>query len=350
MLDKPNNRVIAAVIVALLAFIVQLPLSACPADNNQPKTKQQSDKVTNKPTTHSLQNPCHSPHTEVDDYHWMEQLHQTVSDSVFQSAMWFDNFFLDENSEQESPKVTAKIRFGWEPKARDWSEFDTRFRVKVKLPHFKDRVDIILSDDDDINQSQLPLETVNSRPDDEDEHFAAAVRYTHNRSDTKLLESRIGISGGDIFVKTKHKRRFNWHDINSIKIEPSVYYFLDDGLGAKLLLEYDYQATQRTQYRINYSVRVSESFSGLRWKHGFYKLTQLQQNAATITAFQVEGERNGKRGFIIDKYTLSYRYRFNALKSWLFFEVEPFLEWPEKQHYSTTPGIALRVEGFFSKG
>jgi hypothetical protein len=31
----------------------------------------------------------------------------------------------------------------------------------------------------------------------------------------------------------------------------------------------------------------------------------------------------------------------------LFFEIEPFVEWPEKEDYSTTPGIALRVEGFF---
>ncbi len=345
MLTTPNNRVHTVVIVALLAYFVQLPINACPAEK-----KQQTKEKPSKKPQHSLQNPCQSDHSDNSDYHWIEQLHQTVSDSVFQSAMWFDNFFLDENSEQETPTTTAKIRLGWEPKARDWAKFDTRFRVKVKLPHFKDKVDVILSDEDDTSQSQLPLETVNSRPDDKDEHFAAAVRYTHNKSDNKLLESRIGISGGDIFIKTRHKRRLNWQDVHSVKIEPSLYYFLDDGLGARLLLEYDYQATERTQYRINYSVRVSESFSGLRWKHGFYQLTQLQHNAATITGLQVEGERNGERGFIIDKYTLSYRYRFNALKSWLFFEIEPFLEWPEQQNYSTTPGVALRVEGFFSKG
>lgn len=281
---------------------------------------------------------------------WMEKLHSTVSNSVFQSAVWFDNFFIDENSEQESPKTTARIRLGWEPKARDWGEFDTRFRIKVKLPHLKDKVDLILSDDDDLDQSYLPLESVNAKPNNENDHFSAAVRITHSKSSNRRIESRIGISGGDIFVRAKHERRLNWSENHSFKIEPSVYYFLDDGLGAKLLMEYDYQIDKTSQLRVNYSVRGSNSFSGIRWKHGFYRLKQLQQNAASIMALQVEGERNGENGFVIDKYTLSYRYRFSAVKEWLFFEIEPFIEWPEKENYTTTPGLALRVEGYFSKG
>ncbi|MFD1619777.1 hypothetical protein [Thalassotalea marina] len=287
---------------------------------------------------------------KTDDIGWMEKLHSTVSDSVFQSAVWFDNFFIDENSEQESPKTTARIRLGWEPKARDLGEFDTRFRIKVKLPHLKDKVDLILSDDDDLDQSYLPLESVNAKPNNENDHFSAAVRITHSKSSNRRIESRIGISGGDIFVRAKHERRLNWSENHSFKIEPSVYYFLDDGLGAKLLMEYDYQIDKTSQLRVNYSVRGSNSFSGIRWKHGFYRLKQLQQNAASIMALQVEGERNGENGFVIDKYTLSYRYRFSAVKEWLFFEIEPFVEWPEEENYTTTPGLALRVEGYFSKG
>jgi len=280
----------------------------------------------------------------------MEELHESISDSVFQSAIWFDNFFLEENAEQSPPKTSARIRFGWEPKARDWSEIDTRFRIKVKLPHFKNKVDVILSDDSDPNQSDLPLDSVNTRPETNNDSFAAAIRFTHKKEKNRLLESRIGISGGDIFIKARNKNRITWDNIHSLKIEPSLYYFLDDGVGAKLLLEYDYQLDERSQFRINYSIRGSESFSGIRWKHGFYKLKQLEKNAASILGIKIEGERNGDQGFIVDKYTLTYRYRFNAVKSWLFFEIEPFLEWPEDENYTTTPGIALRVEGFFYKG
>lgn len=350
--QRPFKNFPLVVLAIILVFAVSKTVNACP--NQETSSTKEAETVekskTKKVRAHSLQDPCISNQSTHDDYQWMQEFHATVSDSVFQSAVWFDNFFLDDSTEQTNPRTSARIRIGWEPKARDWAEIDTRFRVKVKLPHFKNKVDLILSDEDESTQNQLPLETVNTRPESDDDNFAAAVRFTHKKSKNRLLESRIGISGGDIFVKAKHKRRYTWNNTQSIKFEPSVYYFIDDGLGAKLLLEYDYQANDKNQYRINYSVRASESFSGLRWKHGFYRLTQLQEDSASITALQIQGERNGDSGFIVDKYTLSYRYRFNALKSWLFFEIEPFLEWPEEENYTTTPGIALRVEGFFHKG
>ena len=50
---------------------------------------------------------------------WMESLHDRVSDTVFRSAFWFDGFFTDEDDARERPDVKARIRLGWEPKARD---------------------------------------------------------------------------------------------------------------------------------------------------------------------------------------------------------------------------------------
>lgn len=281
--------------------------------------------------------------------HWSQDVHDTIANSVYQSASWFDGFFTDNDSQQEEPKTSAKIRLGWIPKARDWAEFETRFRLKVKLPHFSDKMSLILSDEDDIQGSELPLDGISTRPETNDDSFAAAIRYVLEKKKDSLIDTRVGISGGDIFAKIRHRQIYTYEEKHGFKIEPSTYYFLDDGLGAKLLLEYDYQYDEKTQYRINYSIRGSESFSGIRWKHGFYKLNQLNSSTASVIGMQVEGERNGDDGFFIDNYTLSYRYRFNALQKWLFFEIEPFLEWPEEENYTTTPGIAFRVEGFFSK-
>jgi hypothetical protein len=281
--------------------------------------------------------------------HWTQGIHDTVSNSVYQSASWFDSFFTEEGAIQESPTTSAKIRLGWIPKARDLGEIETRFRIRVKLPHFKNKMSLILSDEDDVKQSQLPLEGINTRPQTNDDSFAAAIRYVQKKNNDRLTDYRVGISGGDIFTKARHKRRFDLSDSQNFKVEPSLYYYLDDGLGSRLLLEYNLQHNETSQYRVNYSIRGSEAFSGIRWKHGFYELKQLDQHSASIIGIQVEGERNGDRGFIIDNYTLSYRYRFNAIRDWIFFELEPFLEWPEDENYTTTPGIALRIEGFFNK-
>jgi len=284
------------------------------------------------------------------DEQWINDLHETISDSVYQSAAWFDNFFTDDGNSQKNPKVNARIRLEWRPKSRAWDEVKARFKVKVKLPHFKNKLDLILSDDDDSDQNQLPLETIKIRSDEQEEHFSASLRYLHKVEKNKFTDARLGISGGDMFIRARHRRHIQWDDRHAFKVEPSIYYFVKDGLGSKLLLEYDHQYDKNTQFRINYSIRGSQSFSGIRWKHGFYKLKHLDSTTATVMSFQVQGERNGARGFVVDNYTLSYRYRFNAYKKWLYFEIEPFLEWPEQEGYSTTPGIALRIEGNFYKG
>lgn len=281
---------------------------------------------------------------------WMESLHSKVSNTVFRSAYWFDGFFADnEDDDRERPNVKARIRLGWEPKARDLSGFDNKFRVRLKLPHFKDRLDLIFSDDEEDSLSQLPLEVVNAQARVEDDSFAAAVRFVHHSNSDHVTDTRLGISSGDVFVRARHKTRYSWDKTHGLRVEPAVFYFMDDGLGARLLLEYDYQLSLRNQFRFDYSIRGSEAFSGIRWKHGFYHLHQFSLKQAGALGLVIDGERNGENGFIIDNYTLSYRYRFNAYKRWLFFEIEPFLEWPEDENYKTTLGIALRVEGYFYK-
>jgi hypothetical protein len=296
--------------------------------------------------------PCRQKTTEstAKDEDWMQIMHSSVSDSVYQSAYWFDSFFSDDDSEQISPQTNARIQLGWEPKSRHLGKVDARFRIKVRLPHFKNKVDLIFSDDRDDELSQLPLETVRTKPTLNDEKFAAAVRFIYSQDTDKLTDSRIGISGGDLFVRARHKRRFAWDDKHGFKFEPAVHYFVDDGLGARVLMEYNYQLEAHKQLRVNYSVNASEAYSGLRWKHGFYYLKQTANHRASFWGLQIEGKRNSEEGFSVDKYTLSYRLRFNAIKKWLFFEVEPFVEWPKEEDYKTTPGIALRVEGYFFKG
>jgi len=299
-----------------------------------------------------LKKPLKKPvETITIEYHdeWSDSLHDTITDSVYQSAVWFDSFFTLELNEQKHPKTSAKIRLGWLPQRYDYTQYETRFRVKLSLPNFQNRTDLILSDSNDEDLANLPLETINRTQNFSQDSFSAALRYVNTREKNKFTDTRIGISSGDIFMRYRHQRLFSWHDTHSIKIEPAVFYFIKDGLGARLLLEYNYQSKKNTQYRINYSIRASESFDGEKWKYGLYHLQQLNNNSGALIGLVSQGRYASKQGNYTEKYNLSYRYRFNALRSWLYFEIEPFLEWEKKNNFATNPGIALRVEGFFEK-
>ncbi|QBY04146.1 hypothetical protein E2K93_06990 [Thalassotalea sp. HSM 43] len=281
---------------------------------------------------------------------WLFGFHNTISDSVFGTAQWFDKFFATDEAEEISPKALARIRLGYEPRARNFDVFTQKFRLRLKLPHLEDKVDLLLSDDDD-DGSDVNKQgggRVANRDKDEDT-FTAALRLINVDNIGEFVDTRIGISGGDIFVKSRAKITYDFGTKHQLEIQPSIYYYIDDGFGSRFFTEYDYNFAEKRQFRANYSIRTSESFNGYRWRNGYHYLYQIDRYRATSLGVVINGENNGDRGFLVDNYLLNYRFRMNAYRRWLFFEIEPFVEWPEEEDYKATPGIAFRIEGYFEK-
>lgn len=84
------------------------------------------------------------------EYPWLDSMHRSIASSVNSSALWFDDFFaLEKFEKREEAYGEARIRLGWVPRSRNFNEFETRFKVRVKLPNLKNRVDLVLSDYED---------------------------------------------------------------------------------------------------------------------------------------------------------------------------------------------------------
>lgn len=281
---------------------------------------------------------------------WLDGFHQAVSGSVYDSALWFDGFFAPDNSRDMTPKTSARIRLGWEPRARNLDENDVKFRLRVRLPNFERKADLIFTDTPDDTAADLPLQNSRNRKvTTHSESFSAAVRVVHNDDAKRFVDSRIGISGGDLFARARVRKKFDLPKMHNFYIEPSIFYFLDEGAGARIIFDYRYDYAVAKEFRFEHSTWVSEDFSGVRWKNGIYHLNQIDDNSASLYGLIIDGERNGENSFQVNNYYLHYRYRFNAFKKWMFIEVEPFLEFPEEFDYKITPGIALRIEGYFER-
>ncbi len=280
---------------------------------------------------------------------WLFGFHDAISDSVHGTALWFDSFFATDEIEGTKQESTLRIRLGWEPRARDWGVFSQKFRLNLHLPHLENQVDLILSDEtDDENNND---KAVNGRnvTTDKDESFTAALRFVNVDKLTNFIDTRIGLSSNDVFAKVRLKLLSSSSQVHRFEFQPSIYYYLDDGFGQKVFVEYTYNHSTKKQFRANYSIKFSDGFEGNRWQNSLNYLRQIDRRRASAIRFSTYGEDNAGRGFLVDNYRFSYLYRMNAYRKWLYFEIEPFLDWPEEYNYSTTPGIALRVEGYFTK-
>lgn len=279
---------------------------------------------------------------------WLFGFHDAISDSVYGTALWFDSFFATDEIEGTKAGSSLRVHFGWEPRAKDLDVFTQKFRLRLKLPNLQKKVDFILSDelDDTQNNKDIKGQHLTSEGGDS---LTAAIRVININKPNRFLDSRIGISSGDVFAKVRLKFKKTFAEKHLFEFQPSIYYYLKDGFGQRLFTEYNYKYSRNRQLRTNLSVSFSQAYDGYNWKQANYLLRQIDRRQASAIGIVIHGEKNSSRGFVADNYTLSYLYRVNAYRKWLYFEVEPFVEWPEEENYSSTPGVALRVEGYFNQ-
>ncbi len=279
---------------------------------------------------------------------WLFGFHDAISDSVYGTAQWFDSFFATDEIDGTRAESSLRIRFGWEPRARDLNVFTQKFRLRLKLPNLEKKVDFIFSDELDDNQS-IKAAKGRTLTHEGGDSLTAAIRVINSNKPNRFIDSRIGVASGDLFAKFRLKFLKDFSDKHLIEFQPSIYYYLKDGFGQRLFAEYNYNYSSDKQLRTNVSVRFSQAYEGYNWKQANYFLGQIDRRQAYAIGFVTYGEKNSKRGFVADNYKLTYLYRANAYRKWLYFEVEPFLEWSEQDNYSTTLGIALRIEGYFNQ-
>jgi hypothetical protein len=279
---------------------------------------------------------------------WLFGFHDAISDSVYGTALWFDSFFATDEIEGTRAGSSLRVRLGWEPRDKDLNVFTQKFRLRLKLPNLEKKVDFILSDEFDDNQSNNDIKGQNLTSDGGDS-LTAAIRVVNINKPNRFLDSRIGVASGDFFAKVRLKFQKDFAEKHLFEFQPSIYYYLKDGFGQRLFTEYNYKYSRDKQFRTNLSVSFSQAYDGYNWKQANYLLHQIDRRQASAIGFVIHGEKNASRGFVADNYTLSYLYRVNAYRKWLYFEVEPFVEWSEEDNYSSTLGVALRVEGYFNQ-
>lgn len=282
------------------------------------------------------------------EFPWLDDFHDGLSGKFDQTASWINKQFDDEhiNHNHIGSKTWARIIMGWEPKEGELNKFPLKFKVKMRLPNLKHKINLVFSDNQATDDNLLPLEQ--ARPTDESLHsrdFGAAIQLLHKSTEHSYFRSRIGIGSAQIYARTSHRWKKKFSDNFTVSIEPSLEYFMEDGLGYRFLAQSSYFPNQFSEIRGFYSIWDRKEFFTPKWKKAVYHLTKLDTKSTLITGVLVNGVTEPE--YRDEKVTLSTRYRRHALRRWLFFEVEPFLDFERLDDYTTRWGVALRVGGYF---
>ena len=283
---------------------------------------------------------------QQEPYPWLDDMHRSIAESVQSSAQWVDDYFADNDwAENEQAQGEARLRLGWEPRSRELNEFEARLRVRVKLPAFQNRVDLIFSDYDD----EVPDDKVRAgRQADvnRNDKFSLALRF---RPDPESgFSHRIGIGRrAQLFARSRYRTIYHVGDKTDMRWEASVSYYNRDRFGAHTELTFDHRFDQDSLFRFDNRFYFRDETDDWLWQHGWQQFQWLDNKNALVAGFYIEGL--SRPDYRLEEYLVSLRWRRNAVREWLFFEVEPFVLWRRDEQFSASYGVALRVEGYFGK-
>jgi hypothetical protein len=286
------------------------------------------------------------PERTAEDYAWLDAMHRDVSTTVFDTAQWFDDFFAkDEQGIDEKARGEARIRLGWEPRSRDLTDNQIRFRFRMRLPNLQNRVDLVFSDYDEEDPDGQVVAARNEQFNNED-RFNLAIRW--RETPDSGWSHRLGVGRKlQLYARSRYIKHHELRSNNHLRLESSAHYYNRDGFGMDFKSTLDHRFHGHSILRFNNNYFYRDQSEDWLWQHNLQHLYQFNARSALISGFYLEG--GSEPNYRLEEYLFSVRLRENILREWLFYELEPFVIWLREENFSASYGLALRVEGYFGK-
>lgn len=285
------------------------------------------------------------------DNTWMDHYHGQIEEDLHGTVAWFDRFFADELiGEADNTYSSAQMTndFRWDEE--EGFEYRLRFRLRIRLPHLKGKWRLMISGEnqgdpnatrpeDPGNPGLSPLAT--------DRRASTELIYDFHRTRNTILFAGAGVRinvDPSVFVRTRlaYARELPWSVIGRFSLTP--YWDSRDGFGETNELEFERPFGPLTLVYWNSSTNIDESRDGWYWATDLSVLRKLSPRSAITVGAGLRGAT--RPSDVVENYRVYARYRRNFLRSWLYYELEPDVNWPREDDGSRKAvlGGTVRLE------
>ena len=252
---------------------------------------------------------------------WVDSSHRFATDRTMALTRWVDSFFGDMDGDAEIAESRLRLKI-----TSDWDErlgTETRVSVggKVNLPRLADRVDLVFRGDD-------PDELV---PGDEDDpsqsQIGLQVLLDESTSGNHRTDFTVGLSGAGPKPGVKYRYKTLWRSNTSFRFSQRAQYDFDDGAFATTKLDIDYALSRRSLIRSQNRLLYGEKSDGAEWSSNIGVVRQWAiENGFERAAYLYAGVKgNTEPDSYRENYQVGLRLRAQAIREFLFFELEPTL-------------------------
>jgi len=289
------------------------------------------------------------------DNGWVDRTHSRVERDLFETVVWFDQFFGDKRMEVTEPPESF-LRWMNDSRWDEEERFSLRstIRASLRLPRLKKRWKLVISGETRGDPNAITPEdpgnpglVVGSRV----RTGSTELVYDILRTPRSSLDVGAGVRvkiPPDAFVRTRfqHARLVAYHTLG--RFTATAFWDARDGLGESNQVDLEHRLALPTLLRWSNSLEIKEKSNGWTWGTELSLIHKISPKSAFTFAGGVAGST--RPAWIARNYRVLARYRRNVYREWLFLEGEPDVHWPRKEDGSRKPvwGATLRVEILFT--
>lgn len=284
---------------------------------------------------------CHEAYAKYLDKKALEnaELFQSKLNTMMQNtASWLDDI---EGGESTQASALGYVQLSWMPRTADLDEFDAKFKASFNLPNLNDKYSVIIDND---NEDELLLDYESTPFHVSQDSVNLAVQYAKQFNKRNNIKTRIGVSRRQLYVRAESKLHWKNKSFN-FEILPRIDYFYKDGWGPGVKAAMSHYLESST-ISFSASWQKIENEARSRRKVGLFHIKKLNTNQLLVSGLQYN-KSNNKEDVSNQTYYASLRYRKLIHKSWLYFEVEPFLDFNEIRDFRRELGISLSLISYY---
>ena len=324
----------------IFALLLLIATSIALADDKGESTPPTPANV-DAPTRSVAQEESSSPNTdpEEDDERWIDAGHDYAAQKANEMTQWVDNFFGNDERDLEQAESRLRLRtiYNWD----DRLDNEVKFRLggKVSLPQISKRLDLVFRGEDMDDFSNQGVD------DPSEDRIGLQYQVGPRESQKHRFDLTVGFgsSGPKPGVKYVYQDAFA-EDLNFRFTQRFTYDLGEGGYGTSRFV-LDKALRERELIRAYTKLLYGEETDGTEWSSSLSYARGWQGDGGRVGAswiyVGVDGQTEPYE--FVKNYKIGLRLRRQAIRDFLFWEIEPSYNWRIDEPYFDREG-AWRVE------
>lgn len=283
---------------------------------------------------------------------WIDSTREYLHAKATVPVVWFDDFFAvtrGPSSARHDLRLTPKMVCS----DLEGCEGKISIRSRITLPHTQRKLKLLLTNEDPDTLFDTLDRRASTRNRDEDrDPISAALSWAVKATDTYNISISSGLqlrSPLRAFIQASSVGRFEIDQKTTVTAGQSLFYRSDDGLGGRTQIDLDHSLREDVNevFRWRQRYDMSEVIDGLDIKTSFEYLRQVTRDKAWGVGYDTAGNVDAMA--LVESHKTWFRYRKRFYREWLFWELEPFVQWKREFDFKADPGIEFSIEVYLDE-